>query len=83
MLLFDQDQLALFNYMRKPIVTMTQNSYNQTQNPSIPEFNILSIEKSEIQKAFEAKLSYQKLKYKSNPLEIEKRLIQCIDPRAL
>ncbi len=54
-LLFNEDQLALFNYMRKPVVKVIKDNSSFQRYSDNLNYNILSIEKSEIEKAWEAK----------------------------
>ncbi|EAR91784.2 transmembrane protein, putative (macronuclear) [Tetrahymena thermophila SB210] len=79
-LIFDQDQLKLFDYLPKPTI-QTDISMKQNDKKEEIEIDLLYQDnRSELQKACESFQAYQNIAYKSDQSTLDQKLINQLDP---
>ncbi|EAR91787.2 transmembrane protein, putative (macronuclear) [Tetrahymena thermophila SB210] len=79
-LIFDQDQLKLFDYLPKPTI-QTDISMKQKDKKQNIEIDLLYQDnRSELQKACESFKAYQNIAYKSDQSTLDQKLINQLDP---
>ncbi|KAL4484466.1 hypothetical protein ABPG74_019643 [Tetrahymena malaccensis] len=79
-LIFDQDQLKLFDYLPKPTI-QTDMAFQQNNPKQNREIDLLYQDnRSELQKACESFQAYQNISSKSDQSTLDRKLVNQLDP---